>query len=226
MTSLFEAVAMAAPVELTDWPAGGVSLLEFLSIEEEGSSAVEEPAWSPEPESESSTRARQVGVMLDVARAEAAAEARHDFEAELTEQLGQERVRVELLASEFAMDRQRYFAAAEGQVVRLALAIARRILAREVAADGMHLQATVRAAFARLQAESATVLRVPTAEVADWEATLGNEFQGRAQICGDGRMANGECRLDTNVGKVELGVEVQIAEIERGFSEILRRQGE
>ena len=39
-------------------------------------------------------------------------------------------------------------------------------------------------------------------------------------------MSKGECVLETTVGRVELGVEVQVAEIERGFGDLIRRQGE
>jgi len=133
---------------------------------------------------------------------------------------------VECVASEFAMDRQRYFAAAEAQVVKLALAIARRVLTREVEADTMHLAATVRAALARVHDGSASVLRVRLGEQSQWEALFAKSREGTVSVVGDEHMEAGECVLETSVGRVELGVNVQLAEIERGFGELLRRQGE
>jgi flagellar assembly protein FliH len=45
-------------------------------------------------------------------------------------------------------------------------------------------------------------------------------------VVGDAHLEAGECVLETDVGTVELGVQVQLAEIERGFGDLLRRQGE
>jgi flagellar assembly protein FliH len=43
-------------------------------------------------------------------------------------------------------------------------------------------------------------------------------------VVGDERLAAGECVLETNVGKVELGVSVQLEEIERGFFDLMEQR--
>ena len=45
------------------------------------------------------------------------------------------------------------------------------------------------------------------------------------EVVREERMNAGECRLETSVGHVELGVRSQMEEIERGFGELLERQG-
>jgi flagellar assembly protein FliH len=233
MTSLFElpdvSVLGELPVELISAGVRGVSMLEFFVVEEERQRAEQERAARESvyvPESAATVRARQTQAMVDAARAEAAEEARRGFELELTERLEAERERVEQVVSEFAMDRQRYFAAAEAQVVKLAIAIARKVLQREVDTDQMHLTATVRAALARVHDGSATVLRVRPEEREQWEALFANERTGSLSVVADEQMERGDCVLETDVGKVELGAAVQVAEVERGFGDLLRRQGE
>jgi flagellar assembly protein FliH len=37
-------------------------------------------------------------------------------------------------------------------------------------------------------------------------------------------MARGECVLETSVGTVELGIEAQLGEIERGFFDLMQKR--
>lgn len=236
MTSLFDfgdAVGSAVadmPIDLISAGGRGVSVLEFFVLEDAEHERLQREdvvARAERPmESTATERANQVQVMIDAARQDAFEEARQEFELQLETKLDDERERVERVASEFAMDRQRYFAAAEAQVVKLAIAIARRVLMREVEADGMHLTATVRAALARVHDGSSSVLRVRPGEQPQWEALFANSREGTVTVIGDDHMEAGECVLETEVGRVELGVQTQLAEIERGFGDLLRRQGE
>lgn len=227
MISAFEEAGrgVAAPVELLTRSGRGVSPLEFFAVSEgggEGLAAGGAAAVMGAEVAAAEERAGQMRAMVDAARHEAAAEVRREMEEKMDARLAVERERVDTMRRQFATDRERYFGAAEGQVVRLALLVARRVLAREVTGDGMHLAATVRAALARVQEGSATVLRVPGPEVSAWRVM----FAAGVEVVGDAEMEAGTCVLETNVGRVELGVEVQMGEIERGFGELLRRQGE
>ena len=198
----------------------GVSPLEFFAVEDEAAERLAREnadRLRETPESMAQERARQVSAMVEAARAEAKAEARRECEAEVVARVATERERVERVCAEFARDRQRYFAAAEAQVVKLALAIARRVLAREVAEDATHLAPVVRAALARVQDGSATVLRVR--DVSGWAEMFADES---VSVMADERLKAGECVLETEVGRVELGIEVQMREVERGFGELMQ----
>lgn len=234
MTSLFEfrdaGRGAELPIDLVTVGGRSVSLLEFFVLEDQERERIarqdadlQEP---PPKDTAVADRSRQMQIMIEAARADAADQARREFEEELESRLDAERERVGHLCSEFAMDRQRYFAAAESQVVKLALAIARRVLAREVEADEMHLTATVQAALARVHDGSTSILRVRVGEQPKWEALFAKGRDGAVTVVGDAHLEAGECVLETDVGRVELGVQVQVAEIERGFGDLLRRQGE
>jgi flagellar assembly protein FliH len=218
------------PVDLLECGGADVSMLEFFSLEDQDAERLQSESVATQAERTATTaaneRARQTRAMVDAARNEALAQAREEFAATLDERLATEHSRVDRVCAEFAMDRQRYFAAAEAQVVKLAIAIAGRVLAREVAADPMHLAGTVRAALARVHDGSATVLRVRIEHAAQWTAMFANACDGGVSVIGDERLGAGECVLETDVGRVQLGVEVQLAEVERGFGELTRRQGE
>ena len=226
MTSLFdfadatESPLADTPIDLISAGGRGISVLEFFVLEDTEREHLRrdgaEAKVRPPVESAATERAQQIQVMIEAARTDAFEEARLEFNLQLERRLDAERARVEQVASEFAMDRQRYFAAAEAQVVKLAIAVASRVLAREVEADPMHLAATVRAALARVRSD----------QLEQWEALFANSREGSVSVVGDEHMEAGECMLQTDVGRVELGVKVQLAEIERGFGELLRRQGE
>ena len=230
MISLFEPAREAVlPVDLMMRGGRGVALLEFLAMPDlagmqaESEGAAETPLVEIEPVVD--VQALKLAAMIDAAREESAAEMRRVCEAEFAGRLDAERARATELARQFARDRQKYFAAVEGQVVKLALAVARRVLAREVEADRMHLAATVRAALTRVQDGSKTLLRVPAGEALDWaEMGLGEFENGRVEVLSDVRLAPGECVLETSVGRVELGVRPQMEEIESTFDSLTERR--
>jgi flagellar assembly protein FliH len=178
-----------------------------------------------EAERKSRAAAEELRLKIQTAQAEALAEARRGFEMELETRLVEERKRLEQMRLEFAKDRQRFFAAAESQVVKLALAVARKILHRDALVEGLPLRATVKAALTRVQDESATVLRVPMTQVEAWNEMFARGSAAKVEVVGDETLADGECVLETQVGRVELGPEAQMEEVERGFGELLQEQG-
>jgi flagellar assembly protein FliH len=174
---------------------------------------------------ETAAAADEMRLRVQAARAEALSEARRGFEMEMEMKLVEERKRLDRVRVEFARDRQRFFAAAESQVVKLALAVARKILHRDAIGEGLPLRATVKAALARVQDGSSTVLRVPSTEIEAWSAMFAGGAAGKIEVVGDDRMVEGECVLETSVGRVELGQDAQMEEVERGFGELMQEQG-
>ncbi len=76
-------------------------------------------------------------------RQEGLTEARKIFD----EQLGRERASLAAALAEFTLDRATYFQKVEGEVIQLALAIARKILHREAQLDPLLLAGIVRVAL-------------------------------------------------------------------------------
>lgn len=161
---------------------------------------------------------------LDEARRMARLLARKDWEQELEQRTAEDRAMVLHACSEFAKERTRYFAAVEGQVVKLALAIAARVLHREARMDPLLLSGAVRVALEKVDEESEVKLRVPVNEVAMWSAELESVGARLVKVVGDAGMARGECLLESIVGTVELGIEAQLGEIERGFFDLMQRR--
>jgi flagellar assembly protein FliH len=170
------------------------------------------------------SQAEQMSADMEVARNEARAEARLEWEQELENRVAGERRAVSKACEEFARERARYFAGVEAEVVKLALAIAARVLHREVKLDPLLLTGVVRVALEKVAEDSATVLRVPEDAVETWREFFAASPESSLQIVGDERLAAGECVLETTVGRVELGVSAQLDEIERGFFDLMQQR--
>jgi flagellar assembly protein FliH len=167
---------------------------------------------------------QQTAAQLDAARREARAESRREWEEELEERVAMERARVMRAWEEFGKERARYFADVEAEVVKLALAIAARVLHREANLDPLFLTAAVRVVLEKVADNSAMELRVPAAEVERWKDVIATESESRVRLVGDERLSAGECILETSVGRVELGVKAQLEEIEKGFFDLLQQR--
>ena len=119
----------------------------------------------------------------------------------------------------FSVERERYFHELEQEAVRLALAIAARILRREAQMDPLLLSGAVRVALGQLGESTAVRLIVPEADRALWEESLRLTpgLRLRPEVIGDARMELGECRIQTEFGGADLSLHEQLREIERGF---------
>jgi flagellar assembly protein FliH len=127
---------------------------------------------------------------------------------------------------DFRNARDGYLAQVEREVVHLALAIAERVLRREAQMDPLLLAGAVRVALGQLSETTEVRMRVPAAEYELWGEMI-NLMPGlplRPQLISDNSLQAGECFLETALGSVELGVKSQLAEIERGFFDLLEHR--
>jgi flagellar assembly protein FliH len=181
----------------------------------DGDEVAEEAVASAEMRVEE--QAVEMQARLEAVRRESRAGAREEWEEELNGRIADERTRVARVCEDFARERSKYFSDIEAEVVRLALAIAARVLHREAVMDPLLLAGAVRIALEKVEEESATVLRVPADEVEMWRGVAPN-------VVGNEGMKAGECVLETSMGKVELGVMAQLEEIEKGFFDLLQQR--
>jgi flagellar assembly protein FliH len=163
-------------------------------------------------------------VQADVIREETRAEVREEMLLELEDKIASERESVAKICDQFSRERTRYFAAVEVEVVRLALAIASRVLNREIAMDPFLLQGVVKVALEKMQESGAVTFRVPEEQVDKWDRLLSDGSQGEVTVTGDSRLRAGECVFETSVGRVDLGVKAQMEEIEKGFFDLLQQR--
>jgi flagellar assembly protein FliH len=123
------------------------------------------------------------------------------------------------LVESFARERDHYMHTVEHEVVKLALAVAARILRREAQMDPLLLTGAVRVALGQLSATTEVRLRVPPGDLDLWTdaiALLPNLALKPSVTAAEG-MRLGDCVVETALGSVDLGIRAQLAEIERGF---------
>jgi len=123
------------------------------------------------------------------------------------------------LIGDLSGERERFFQAVEPEVVKLALAIAARILRREAQMDPLLLMGAVRVALGQLAGTSEVTLHVPAEQYSLWAeavALMPNPTT-KPKLAAEERMRLGECTIESQAGTVDLGVRSQLGEIERGF---------
>jgi len=111
---------------------------------------------------------------------------------------------------------------AEPELVKLSLAIARRILRRELTVDPDSLLGIVRVSLQKI--ESCEVQRVRVHP--EYAATLTKLLEGSAHpitVVSDPGLPVGSVVFDTARGSLDAGIETQLKEIDRGFADIYRR---
>ncbi len=109
---------------------------------------------------------------------------------------------------------------AECEVVKLALAVARRILYRELTSDPDSIQGIVHAALQKLQSRETLRVRVWPGGVHAVESSL-VRTNGTPPIAviPDARLPTGGIIFETNAGELDASVETQLQEIQRGFTD-------
>ena len=139
------------------------------------------------------------------------------------EQVGRERSAVAMALTDFARERAAYYQKIEQEAVRLALSIARKILHREAQVDPLLLMGVVRVALERIEGATGVVLAVHPQQAADWRRYLASRMDAGAlpEIVEDPAMTIQQCTLRTSMGTAELGLEVQLKEIEQGLMDLL-----
>jgi len=126
---------------------------------------------------------------------------------------------------ELASTRKRFRAEAEGDTVKLAIAIARRVLHREVATDSEAILGLVIAAFQKLNARETHRLRVSPADAAVIQENRTRlQLPLAVEITADHSLPSGSVIFETSRGEMDASVDTQLGEIERGFADIVQRR--
>jgi flagellar assembly protein FliH len=104
----------------------------------------------------------------------------------------------------------------ERQLVELALAVARRVLHREVSLDHDLLVGMIRIALDRLGEAGQVTIRLHPAEFEAVSVARSGALAGdHVTVVADARVGRGGCRVESDYGSVEAGVDAQIQEIGR-----------
>jgi len=199
----------AQPIE---WPVAGNSLAPRAAAERLGD---QPPAAADRADTsdESLREARQAGFREGEAAGRSAAQ------AELRPALE----RLARTVEELAQLRPRLREQAEKDLVRLAVAIARRVLRRELSVDPQAIAGLVKAALEQLASGERVRVRVhPEHEAAVRECLADAGRSEAIEIASDAALERGSAIFETARGDLDASAEAQLTEIERGLTDRCR----
>jgi flagellar assembly protein FliH len=110
---------------------------------------------------------------------------------------------------------------AEMEVVNLSLAIARRILNRELVTDPEAIQGVVHAALNTIQRREIFRVRVYPDGAAAVRSALDRMGASSIELIPDATLRTGDLLIDTALGELDASLDTQLQEIQRGFADKL-----
>jgi flagellar assembly protein FliH len=113
---------------------------------------------------------------------------------------------------------------AEADLIELAIAIARRVLRREIAMDPDALHGLVMGALEKLQSQEVRRVRVHPSHAALLTACLRESCGAAVEVVPDAAREPGAVVFETERGNLDASVDSQLREIERGLADRLRRR--
>ncbi len=146
-----------------------------------------------------------------------------DSRAKFEEQLAKERGALAQALADFARERAAYYQRIEEEAVRLALSITRKVLHREAQVDPLLLMGVVRVALEKIEGATGVALLVHPQRAGEWRQYVASHMDpgDLPEIVEDPAMAPEQCRLRTSMGTTDLGLEIQLKEIEQGLMDLL-----
>jgi flagellar assembly protein FliH len=188
------------PIEMKDVPAG-------RSVAEcDQDAQVERERIQQEAHHRGFTEGKNVG------REQAAAELQS-----IIDQLGRS------LASLSSL-RSRIRGEAEGDLLKLAISIARRVLHRELTLDPESIEGLIRVALDKLQSRELCRVRVhPDQEQAIRKSLERFANSQKVELITDSSLQCGDVLFETAHGNLDASIDSQLGEIERGLADRLRR---
>lgn len=164
----------------------------------------------------------EIEAMRQQACAQAVAEAEKRLRQEYDEKLARERSRIGEAIDLFAQERHAYFSRVEAEIVRLALAIAARVLHREAQIEPMLLAALVRVAVEKMHEGTNVTIRVGTGAAGKWRQYLGSTINGSTiTVIEDPQAGAEDCVLETELGTADFAIATQLKEVEQGLFDVL-----
>ena len=126
----------------------------------------------------------------------------------------------------FEQERTLYYRRIEGDIVDLALAVARKVLHREAQVDRVVLAGVVRVALEKIAGSSHVALHVHPTAVQAWQNYLAEQtvLSTVPAVVEDGSLRPDQLVLKTDHGSTELGIDAQLKEIEKGFSDLVQQK--
>ena len=175
----------------------------------------------PQPSSPVAAASNSVGQHVKAAHQQGYQEGQSMARQEMAGQVDAIAARLARTIEELSGMRQRFRREAEEDVVALALAIARRILHRELTVAPEALLGVLKAALEKIEVREVHRLRLRPEDVALVQQHLDKMgLPQRVELIADPALERGAIILDSSRGALDVSVETQLAEIERGFADL------
>jgi flagellar assembly protein FliH len=140
--------------------------------------------------------------------------------AEIEREVQRARGAIGEAVSHFSEQRDTYFRQVEGEVVQLALGIARRIIHRESQVDPKMIAALVHYELDQLDTATSVRLVVAPDALGYWNDAA-SSMPRTVEVVADRSITPGTLRMETALGSTAINFEGELKEIERGFFDLL-----
>jgi flagellar assembly protein FliH len=125
--------------------------------------------------------------------------------------------------AELASMRSRMRRDGEGDLVKLSIAIARRVLHRELTLDPESIGGLIKVALDKLESRELSRVRAHPDQVSTIRALLDRYSSAKAEVVADTTLNKGDVLFETAHGALDASVDSQLREIERGLTDRLRK---
>jgi flagellar assembly protein FliH len=120
--------------------------------------------------------------------------------------------------------RRRFRSEAEKDIIKLSLAIAKRVLHREINMDPDAMLGLVRVALEQIDLRELHRIRLHPVDAPAVERHLASAgIPDRVQVIADPTLERGGAILETTHGDLDASISTQLSEINRGFGDLLER---
>jgi flagellar assembly protein FliH len=155
-------------------------------------------------------------------RADAVSDTEQRLRKEYEQKLLAARAPIAAAIAGFEDQRDQYYAQVEAEVVKLALAIAAKILHREAQVDPMLVAALVRLAMENMREGSSVTVRVGPGKGESWRQYFASTTTvSRVEVTEDPQLNGQDCVVETELGSADFGLDTQLKEVEQGFFDLL-----
>jgi flagellar assembly protein FliH len=126
----------------------------------------------------------------------------------------------------FEQERDLYFRKMEAEIVELALAVARKVLHREAQVDKVVLSGVVRVALEKIAGDGHVTLHVHPSSADAWRQYINEQHDLGVvpEVVADSFMQLDQLVLKTAHGNTELGINAQLKEIDKGFTDLVAQK--
>lgn len=125
--------------------------------------------------------------------------------------------------ADLASVRSRVRKTAESDLLKLAIAIARRVLHRELTLDPGSIEGLIRVALEKLESRELCRVRVHPDQEPVIRTLLARFSAAPVELIPDGTLQCGDVLFETAHGTLDGSIEAQLQEIERGFADRMKR---